>query len=172
MSKPREVTEIEKALLVDYFYTHSGKLFARKAYCNRVKVGQEVGCYNRRCLTVMCNYKLYLVHRVIYFLHFGVWPSGVVDHINGDPLDNKPENLRDVTQGQNTRSYAKAHKGSTSRYRGVHWFKRDETWQAQIMCEGQRKHLGYFSLEEEAALVWNLAAEKLNFNKEAMNHVF
>lgn len=172
MSKPRKITEAEKELLSDYFYTDSGRLFAKKAYAKRVKAGQEVGCYNGRGLIVVCDYKSYHVHRVIYFLHFGIWPSGVIDHINGNPLDNRPENLRSVTQGQNTRSYAKKRKGSTSQYRGVHWFKRDGAWQAQIMYEGQKHHLGYFLVEEEAALVWDLAAEKLGFNREALNHVF
>jgi hypothetical protein len=172
MSKPRGITTVEGRLLSERFYTKGGKLFAKIGYGRRVMAGQEVGCHAGRYLSVTCNYRLYLVHRVVYFLHYGMWPNGVVDHINGDPLDNSPENLRDITQGQNTRSYSKAHYDSTSGYRGVHWFKRDGLWQSQIMCSGKKYHLGYFYCQREAALSWNYKASDLSFNKESYNNVF
>lgn len=173
MSKPRVVSQEDLENLKDYFYHLDGKLFARKSYCNRVKKDQEVGCNNGRgYLIVMCKGKLYLVHRIIYFLSNGIWPKGVVDHINGDTLDNTPENLRDLTQSQNTRSYGPAHSYSTSKYRGVHWFRRDSRWQVDIYCKGKKYHLGRFDCEKEAALAWNYSALELGFNKESFNKVF
>lgn len=41
--------------------------------------------------------------RIIWKYHYGVEPKGVIDHINGDPTDNRIENLQDVTQGENLR---------------------------------------------------------------------
>jgi len=173
LSKTRPATEEDLKDLIDYFFTLNGKLYAKKRYCHRVQLGQEVGWDNGNGrLTVMCKGKLYQVHRVIYYLHNGYWPRGVVDHMNGNPKDNRPENLRDVTQAINTRSYGPAHFDSSSSYRGVHWFKRDSKWQSQIMSEGKKKHLGYFDSESEAALRWNYEAERLGFNEEAFNNVF
>jgi len=173
MSRCREASKEDLENLKDYFYHRDGKLFARKAYCNRVKKGQEVGCNNgQNYLVVMCKGRLYMVHRVIYYLSNNIWPKGVVDHKNGNGLDNNPYNLRDLTQGENTRSYGPAHNDSTSKYRGVHWFRRDSRWQAQIHCKGKKYHLGYFDCQKEAAMAWNYMAVELGFNKEALNNVF
>ena len=43
----------------------------------------------------------YLAHRVAWALHYGSWPDGVIDHINGCTADNRIENLRDVSQAEN-----------------------------------------------------------------------
>lgn len=172
MSVPKPISDEDKANLREYFYTKDGILYAKKSYCNRVKKDQVVGADNGNgYLIVMCKGRLYLVHRVIYLLETGDWPDGVVDHINGDKSDNRIINLRAVSQAQNTKAFSPAHKDSSSRFRGVHWFKRYSKWQAQIMCDGKKKHLGYFDVEEDAAKAWNKAASELGFSAEAFNCV-
>ena len=169
----RPESECDLRRLKENFYTHDGKLYAKRAYSGRVKIGQEVGTTiinGRR--TVMCNYKQYFVHRIIYYLTHDTWPVGVVDHINGDPLDNRPENLRDVSHKENVRSFRKIVKPVSSNYRGVHWDAKMKKWHAQASIDNKRKHLGYFESEKEAALVWNFSALKLGYNKEAFNKVF
>jgi len=72
-----------------------------------------------------------------------------VDHINGNTLDNRKENLRvaDRTQqSQNTSS----RKNSTSKYVGVHIHKLTGKWRAQIKVDNKVKSLGLFSSQEEA----------------------
>lgn len=155
------------------FYLDEGGVLRFQRHRYKRLVGSEVARNQKtKRKIVWCGGKGYPVHRVVYFIFNGVWPSGVVDHIDGNPSNNHPNNLRDVTQSLNTRSFGPSHRDSSSKYRGVHWFKRDSRWQAQIMCEGKREHLGYFNCEKEAALAWNYKADKLGFNKEAFNKVF
>lgn len=81
-------------------------------------------------------------------------PDGkVVDHINGDPLDNRRENLRVCTQQQNLWN-GKAHRDGSSKYRGVSWNARKGKWRVQI----QGKTLGFYDDEDFAASVYNAEA--------------
>jgi hypothetical protein len=81
-------------------------------------------------------------------------PAGmVVDHINGDPLDNRRENLRVCEHRQNLWN-GKPHRDGSSQYRGVSWSRHRKKWRAQI----QGKTLGHFDTETEAALAYNAAA--------------
>ena len=92
MSVPRKEDEDSLQELYNRFYTVRGKLFAKYAYCRRVKKDQEVGCDNGKgYLIVMSKGKLFLVHRIIYYLETGKWPLSVVDHINGNPKDNSQQ---------------------------------------------------------------------------------
>lgn len=85
-------------------------------------------------------------------------PPGVeVDHINGNPLDNRRHNLRLCDRSENL---ANTHKrpGGTSRFKGVSWCNRDKKWVAHIEVRGRQKNIGGFRSEEEAAAAYNRAA--------------
>lgn len=98
-------------------------------------------------------------HRVIWAMVHGEWPVGEIDHINGNRSDNRIENLRHVTKSENAKNKRRPSNNSSG-VSGVHWFKRDQKWQAQISIgSGRSKHLGYFSTLEEAAAA-RLAAER------------
>lgn len=85
----------------------------------------------------------HFAHRVVWALHFGYWPKGDVDHINGNRADNRIENLRAVTRSENLCN-AKRSKRNTSGVTGVFWDKTYSKWDAQIFIRGQRIHLGFF----------------------------
>lgn len=80
-----------------------------------------------------------------------------VDHINGDTLDNRKENLRVCTGSENARN-RKSAKGSSSRYLGV--TKISKPFLARIRVDGKLRHLGGFATEVEAAKAYDLAAKK------------
>ena len=84
-----------------------------------------------------------------------------VDHIDNNGLNNQRSNLRFATTSQNQMN-ARKQLDTTSKYKGVHYCKREKRWQARIAINGlPRRSLGYFSTEVEAAQAYNLAASKL-----------
>lgn len=99
--------------------------------------------------------KHYLAHRVIWFLHSGNDPlEQEIDHIDRNPSNNRLDNLRLATRGQNCTNKITS---SASGYRGVYKHHTYNRWQARI----KGKSLGYFSTKEEAALVFDKAAKEL-----------
>lgn len=83
----------------------------------------------------------------------------MVDHINGDGLDNRRNNLRLVNASQNQANRQKS-PGKTSQYKGVSWDKNRACWYAHIKTGQRMKNLGRFASEEAAALAYNDAAIK------------
>lgn len=76
----------------------------------------------------------------------------VIDHVNGDKLDNRESNLRTCTQQQNTMNRSTS-SNNTSGHTGVCFDSRRNKWFAHIQINGKRKFLGYFKTKEEAAEV-------------------
>lgn len=103
--------------------------------------------------------KLYLAHRLAWFLHHGEWPTRTLDHINEIKADNRLANLRLATRNQNGYNKGKP-KTNTSGYKGVHWHKRDKHWRAQIAFDGKHVNLGGFATAEEAYVAYCTAAAK------------
>jgi len=98
------------------------------------------------------------MHRLIA----GATKGQFVDHIDGDTLNNKRENLRICTNAQNLQNM-RAHKGRSTK--GVHFTKKRShlcnPWHAYITLNRKRKHLGYFSSAESAQAAYNTAADEL-----------
>ena len=84
----------------------------------------------------------------------------VVDHINGDSLDNRKENLQIVTNQQN-QCKKRGQKNNTSGYRGVFKASYDGKWASEIVCNGKKYRFGPFCSKEIAASAYNEAAKKL-----------
>jgi len=73
-----------------------------------------------------------------------------IDHIDGNPLDNRKENLRKVTHQENMQNQTKLPKNNTSGYIGVVWNKSNKKWDAQIKTNKKRFYLGSFEKIEDA----------------------
>ena len=85
----------------------------------------------------------------------------VVDHINHKGLDNRKENLRFASRGQNGAN-AHSRKNSTSQYLGVGWDKIAQKWRTQIQYKKKVYYLGIFICEHQAALAYNKKAKELH----------
>jgi hypothetical protein len=94
--------------------------------------------------------KWFRAHRVVWALHYGAWPHGFIDHLNGDRKDNRIANLRVVDFVQNGRNQ-KLRKSNTSGVMGVCWHKLTQKWAASIKIAGKAStHLGIYSDIEDA----------------------
>lgn len=91
----------------------------------------------------------YLAHRVAWAVYYGAWPSKFIDHIDGNKINNRLDNLRDVTVSDNGKNTKKPHH-NTSGCVGVYWHKYRKKWCAFIKVNGKQKHLGIFKDKNSA----------------------
>lgn len=162
--KPRRKVEITAEVvrrLFDYDPI-TGVLTWRIQSHITVKPGTPAGTLSAAgYLIVSIGGKKYRGHRLIWLHQFGRWPTKFIDHINGNPGDNRLANLRDVScvaSSANTR----AHRDSASGLKGVFGGSDRKTWQAKIQVNHVRYCLGSYSTKEEAHEVYCLAADLLN----------
>lgn len=128
-------------------------------------VGSDPSC--KPYFVTNLNGKTFYMHRVIT----GAESGTEVDHINGDPADNRRSNLRLATRQQNCvnrRNYA-----PSSGYRGVYRDISASRWRVRISVNGENIHGGMFDCKEEAARRYDEMAKEhfgdfaiLNFPEE------
>jgi hypothetical protein len=82
-----------------------------------------------------------------------------VDHINGDPFDNRRSNLRLCTHAQNVANRRKF-TGCSSGFKGV--IRHGNRWRSVIHCNGIRKDIGSFATQEEAARAYDKFARQMH----------
>lgn len=85
-------------------------------------------------------------------------PSIIIDHINGNKLDNRTSNLRIVTTSQNAMNQKKTQKKTSSQYKGVSRCTDRDRWISMIKVDTKTINLGRFKTELEAAEAYNKAA--------------
>lgn len=116
----------------------------------------------RLCLIGGIFNKSFKAHRVIWAISHGEWPEEV-DHINGNPLDNRLANLRSVDRRENMRNTRVPAHNKSGRM-GVYWSKRDERWLAKIKTDRGYKHIGLFSDIEDASRAFEAAKVKYGYH--------
>jgi hypothetical protein len=100
------------------------------------------------------------VHRLIYMLVTGEeLGNDVIDHINGNPLDNRWSNLRRCTRAQNQMN-RKMNANNSSGYKGVCWDGKSQKWQVSIGYMGKIYYLGQYDDADEAYDVYLEEAQK------------
>lgn len=110
--------------------------------------GKECGSangngYNHIRFTYKKKMFLIKAHRLAWFVHTGRMPVGEIDHINRNRLDNRIQNLRDVSGLVNKRNQSMS-SNNTSGATGITWTEPIKKWRARVGTGDGRKHIGYF----------------------------
>lgn len=105
------------------------------------------------------------MHRMIMMPARGM----VVDHIDGNGLNNQRSNLRVCTHKQNSANRNKRKAINTSPYVGVHFCNRSRKWVASITVNYKKKHVGYFRTMDEAAAAYDKASAELRGEFATLN---
>ena len=92
--------------------------------------------------------KYFKNHRLIFMMHFGYVPE-TIDHIDGNKLNNKIENLRPASKSENQYN-KKFQSNNTSGVKGVTWRKDIKKWRAKITVDGKHINIGNFDNVELA----------------------
>ena len=127
---------------------NTGEVFWTLA-ANKTVKGKKAGTVRLNGYRQICVFgKIYKEHRLVWLLVYGVFPNSHIDHINGNPLDNRIENLRDVSPVVNQQNMKSAKSNSTTGLIGVK--PRGDKYIARIRIGNTRKHLGTFETSQEA----------------------
>lgn len=138
-----------------------GNLFWKVKRRGNVKAGDEAGYVNKLGYKrVGINGKHYLQHRLIWIMH-GNDPVDFLDHIDGDRLNNRIDNLRPATISENGCN-AKLRSDNNSGIKGVFWDKKYMCWCGRVRFKGKSHFIGYFKNKEECAKAVKELRKKLH----------
>jgi hypothetical protein len=141
-----------------------GELIRKVSTSSKSKAGDFAGCVDRTVgyKRVMVDGKSYKVHRLIWMMTHGKFPVDMIDHINGNKLDNRISNLREANQQQNQQNSIKARSNNKLGLIGVSRHKQCKRFRADIMISGKTKYLGLFETPEEAHQAYLTAKRKFH----------
>ena len=126
-------------------------------------VGDIAGTKNlgrdRAYWMIKIDRRFYYAHKLAWLIYYGQWPE-MLDHINGDGLDNRIVNLRLCDMAQN-KANSMDYKNNRSGHKGVTWEKGKDRWVAKIQHRNKRITLGRFKTIELAAATYREAAKRL-----------
>ena len=154
-------------LIVNLFDYDNGFFYWKVKLSKKVIIGNKVGSIkSNKYLYTRINRKPYYIHRLIFLFHFGYMPK-CIDHINGNTLDNRIENLREANSIQNACNSIIPTTNSTG-IKNVDWHKNRNKWRVSLRYNGKKKTIGHFNNLELAELVAIEARNK--YHGEFANH--
>lgn len=143
----------------------TGILF-RKVTTNRnALAGEPAGWINNHgYLNIKIDRRTYKVHQIVWLYVYGIWPVGVIDHINQIKTDNRIANLRDTTVQINNINKS-VRKDNTTGIPGVTWRERDKLFYAACRRDGKQNYLGSFKSAQEALAAVNKFKQEYEIGK-------
>lgn len=131
--------------------------------------GKQAGSIgaNGYMYTTFFNKHKVLLHSLAWFYMKKIWPDKYIDHINGDRIDNRFNNLREATASQNAAN-AKIRTDNKSGHKNVFWNSQKQMWHVRLVAEKRPIHIGFFSDIDVAADAAKKA--RIKFHKDYARH--
>lgn len=140
-----------------YEYNPKTGALTYKKSVGSARKGRQVGTEHLNYRVTKVDGKHWFVHKIIWAMHYGVVPTRI-DHINGDGLDNRLENLRLATPAENM--WNKSGNSNKKLPKGVH--PHGKKFKVCISKGGKQHYLGLYKTVDEAKEAYNTAAEALH----------
>jgi len=135
---------------IEFFVDYHNKNIVDKHIWNISYIVNKHSKFQKPYICTSIQGKTIYLHRIL----MGCPKYKTVDHINGNTLDNREENLRICTHQENHFNRA-ANSNGSSKYKGVCWNKASRKWQAQIKKDKVNHTIGQYAKEEDAAKAYN-----------------
>lgn len=163
MSEVRDYGLTQEQLREDLHYDAATGVFVRlRASSRRVHVGDIAGyCDGKGYRSIAVRGRAYRSSHLAWLYVHGVWPDGIIDHINTDPSDDRIENLRDIPFRGNAQNQRRAHKHNGSGVLGVERLSSGR-YRPRINVAGRYVHLGVYDTPEEASAVYWAAKKRMH----------
>ena len=152
MTLTEDIDDLRRVLRYDPI---TGKLWWTDLAHYIVKGKEAASTDKNKYIRLKYKGKPHKAHRIAWALFYGKFPNGHIDHINGDPTDNRICNLRDVTRFINLQNQRHARSDSTTGVLGI--TKNGPKWRAEIRVNGKKKNLGTYATQEQAHEAYVLA---------------
>lgn len=165
------MTKLTQDLVRSLFNYKDGNLYWKQYKQSNAKINDKAGSlHHSGYYQISVNNKTYLTHRLIFLYHYNYLPK-YIDHIDGNPSNNKIENLREITLSQNNMNQKVQKRDKSSQYKGVSYNKLRNKWASYIKINNKQIHLGYFKSEIDAAITYNTKAIELFGEYTCLNEV-
>ncbi len=148
--------------LLDY-NPNTGIFVWKVVTSNRVKVGMSAGAIRKDgYISVRLDKQDYLSHRLAWLFVYSIWPSKIIDHKDTIRHHNWIDNLRDISNEENTHNTKRPSKNNTTGFLGVCFDKSRSKFISHIQVAGKNKYLGRFETAQEASSVYLQAKIELH----------
>ncbi len=125
-----------------------------------LSVGDSAGALSKGRLKITIDGNRFFAHRLAWLYCYGKWPIGEIDHMDGNPLNNKINNLRDVPHSINAENQKIGRRCQHSGLTGVYIDNRTGRFFSAIRINGKFTYLGRFDSKELAHQAWLAAKRK------------
>jgi len=143
-----------------FSYDTDTGVLAWKKDRGKAKAGNPAGVKTHHgYIQVVFQRRVWPAHKLVWVLHYGVWPDLSIDHIDRDGTNNRIGNLRLATWSQQQANKWVPSQNKTG-FKGVSLHKQTGKYHARIRVNGKRMHLGEFDTAEAASEAYKTAARE------------